>query len=155
MNQVVENSLRWIACLVACWLPLQPIIASNCQCPCFDTATSKTCDDDCSGCGHHHDSDEREQPERQKRSRRTKPMAPCDCPPTCPCQGQHHSPPQASTERSEQVIRLEIAEGKNCTDRNQGRCQQIRQQFDANDFSTGPGTNSALQRCAELCRFLI
>lgn len=155
VNQLVGYSLRWIACLMACWLPFQPLAASSCPCDCACEKSDSTCSDGQGNCEHDHDHDH---PVCQTKTniepkRSARPFQPCECPPSCPCH-ERHPPPQVDQLRTQQ------------TERAQQQIETSRHWFVPRNPSAKPANlafqlpsikvrRSALACCAVLCRFTI
>jgi hypothetical protein len=155
VNQFVGYSLRWIACLMACWMPFQPLAASSCPCDRACEESDSTCADSDGNCEHDHQHNHAVcQTKTNHEPRRcARPFQPCECPPTCPCH-ERHSPPQVDPLRTQQI------------ERTQQQVETSRPWFVARNLSTKPvkisfrlpSINvrpSALACCAALCRFTI
>ena len=155
MRQIVEYSLRWVACLMACWLPFQSITVSSsaslCYCKKVEKARPHThCSSKhCHGHKHSHSSSK---PKRNPQSI-SNPQRPCDCLPTCPC---HEGSSPASTHLSCVQEGHRLAPAKTTS--------SLR--FVVNDRNGAPALASAhpmlclrwrptLEFCAALCRFTI
>jgi hypothetical protein len=148
VNDRVGKSLRWIASLMACWLPIQPLLARACFC--IHSATEGKHEDSRGNCPHKHPRSESKQSETQNAD----PFRPCQCPPTCPCQGRQ---PLFEGEQ----IRRQWVEGIGQELEAEAsiwvvaRSQVARPNTVAVGGDSANNVRSSLLRCAVLCRFTL
>lgn len=147
----LANKFRWIACAVIALLPLQSFAASFCVCSCNAVDVADACGHE----DHEHDHCHQHSQESND-SELSQPgcfgLAPCNCPPSCPCQLSHTpetlSSPKSTThlENSSEVVSDTIAAELTFV-----RAPQ------RDDVALRPVTRckSSLTRCAALCRFVI
>lgn len=158
MNRLTGNWLRCLVWLVAVMLPVQPLAASHCSCSRDDASldSAATTEARCcskahrcksNGCGTSTD-------RRQKGAHADAlPIAPCECPPSCPCQLQHLPKPivkaqEVQVESSELICWFFVPPSLPALT---GQVRHDSLTFD----SEPPPNNSGLALCAALCRFLI
>jgi hypothetical protein len=155
VRQIVEYSLRWLTCLMACWLPFQSLAVNSGDCLCYcDKFEAECVHTHCSSthCLSHKHSHCRRKPKRDLKPI-ANPLRPCDCLPTCPCH-DGNSPASVDLTCAQQGQRLTSAE----------TTSSLR--FVVHDCDGAPKKPSAhplpplrwqaaLAFCAALCRFTI